>query len=316
MAGSFIIDTSDIGKAEESLTAAYTKVRLREQSHGLPTRTRVWRTQIGSLVVDDFEYSYDLQYEADPMETILLCRVLKGAIEAHLPGHQPQMFTTGGAAAIGALDDTAYGGFVHRATLTGIAIDRRLLSEVAAPTKGDGAVQLRSSAPISTDAGRHVVEVIDHIRHTVINSPSAQAPFLTGTVARYLAATMLTAFPNNAVTEPTIQDRRDSSPVLLRRATAFIDDNADTDVSPADIAAATDVTPQALLNMFRVHRNCTPMEYLRRVRLHHAHRELVASDPDTTNVTGIARRWGFHKIGHFLRRHAEAYGGEPDIRKP
>jgi len=60
------------------------------------------------------------------METILLCRVLKGAIEDHLPGHQPEMFTTGEAAAIGALDDTAYSGFVHRATFTAISIDRHL----------------------------------------------------------------------------------------------------------------------------------------------------------------------------------------------
>lgn len=316
MTGSFIIDSHDIGEAEELLTATYAKVRLSEQSHGTPTRTRVWRTRFGSLDVDDFEYSYDLQYDVEPMETILLCRVLKGAIEDHLPGRQPEMFTTGEAAAIGALDGTAFSGFVHRATFTAISIDRRLLSEVAAPSQGRGAVALTSSAPISADASQHLVDVIDHVRHTVINAPSAQAPFLAGTVARYLAATMLTVFPNNAVTETTVEDRRDSTPALLRRAIAFIDENAHTDVSPADIAAAIDVTPLALLNMFRAHRGCTPMEYVRRVRLNHAHLELVASDPEKTSVTDIARRWGFHQIGLFMRRYAQAYGGEPDTRKP
>ena len=47
-----------------------------------------------------------MQYDADPMETILLCRVPKGAIEDHLPGRQPEMFTTGESSAIGALDGT------------------------------------------------------------------------------------------------------------------------------------------------------------------------------------------------------------------
>jgi transcriptional regulator GlxA family with amidase domain len=187
------------------------------------------------------------------------------------------------------------------------------LSEVAAPA-GDEPVRLTSSAPISADASQHLVDVIDHVRHTVVNSLSGREPFLAGSVARYLAATMLTTFPNTAVTEPTIEDRRDSTPVLLRRAIAFIDENAHTDVSLADIATATDVTPQALLHMFRVHRNCTPMEYVRRVRLHYAHLELVASDPETTSVTDIARRWGFHEIGLFMRRYVEAYGGEPDTR--
>lgn len=316
MAGSFIIDSSDIREAEELLTATYTKVRLSEQSHGAPTRTRVWRTRIGSLNVDDIEYSYDLQYAVEPLDTILLCRVRKGAIEDHQPGHQPEIFTTGEAAAIGALDGTAYTGFVHRANFTAISIDRSLLSEVAATASGGEPVRLISSAPVSADASQHIVDVIDHVRHTVMNSPSAQAPFLAGTVARYLAATMLTAFPNTAAIEPNITDRRDCTPVLLRRAIAFIDENAHIDISSADIATATGVTPQALLNMFRLHRDCTSMEYVRKVRLHHAHLELVASDPETTRVTDIARRWGFHDIGIFMRRYVQAYGGEPDARNP
>ncbi len=315
--GSFIIDSNDIGEAEQLLTNTYTKVRLSEQSRGAPTRTRVWRTHVGSLDIDDFEYSYDLQYsDVEPSEMILLCRVLKGAIEDHLPGHQPEIFTTGEAAAIGALEGARYTGFVHRATFTGISIDRSLLNEVAAGSRGGEPVRLLSSAPISADACQHLVDVIDHVRHTVINAPSAQEPFLAGSVARYLAATVLTTFPNTAVTEPSIEDRNDSTPVLLRRAIAFIDDNAHTDISPADVAAAVNVTPQALLNMFRLHRNCTPTDYARRVRLHYAHLELVDSDPETTSVAQIARRWGFREFGLFMRRYVQAYGGEPDTRDP
>jgi AraC-like DNA-binding protein len=311
--GSFIIDTHSVGEAEELLSATFTKLRLTEQSRGAPTRTRVWRTRLGPLNIDDFEYSYDFAYDADPLDVILLCRVLKGAIEDHLPGRSPEMFSAGEVAAIGALDGTGYRGFVHRATFTAVSIDRRLLSEVAS-SHGDKPVRLTSSAPVSADASQHLVYVIDHVRHTVVNSPFALEPFLAGSVARYLAATMLTTFPNTAAAEPTIEDRHDTTPVLLRRAIAFIDENAHTDISLADIAAATKVTPQSLVRMFRRHRDCTPMDYVRRVRLHHAHLELVASDPETTSVADIARRWGFHQIRLFMRRYAQAYGGEPEIR--
>jgi len=316
MTGSFIIDSNDIGEAEALLSATYTQVRLSEQSHGSPTRTRVWRTQIGSLNVDDFEYSYDLEYAVEPMDTILLCRILKGAIEDHLPGQQPEMFTTGEVAAIGALDDTACTGYVHRAVFTAISIDRHLLTEVAAPSHRGQKVSLTSSAPVSADASQHLVDVIDHVRHTVVNSDFTQEPFLAGTVARYLAATMLTTFPNTTRAEPSIEGCHDTAPALLRRAIAFVDENAHSDISSADIAAAVNVTPQALLNMFRLHRNCTPMDYLRRVRLHYAHLELVDSDPETTSVTQIARRWGFREFGLFMRRYVQAYGGEPDARNP
>ena len=41
------------------------------------------------------------------------------------------------------------------------------------------------------------------------------------------------------------------------------------------------------------------MAYLRSVRLHHAHLELVTGDQSTTSVAEIAGRWGF---GHAGRR--------------
>lgn len=317
MTGGFIIDSHDIGEAEELLSATFTKVRLSEQPAGTSTRTRVWRTPMGPLDVDDFEYSYDMEYAADPMQSIMLCRVLKGAIsDQRQPGHRPETFTTGEAAAIGAVEGAGHTGHVHRAVFTSILIDRRMLSEVAGPMRSDKPVQLTSSAPISADAGQHLVDVIDHIRHTVVNSHLAQEPLVVSPLARYLAATMLATFPNTAENEPVIHGGRDNTPALLRRATEYIDDNAHADISPAEIAAAVRTTPHALLNAFRVHRNCTPMNYVRRVRLHHAHLELVESDPETTSVAHVARRWGFRGLGFFMRRYVQAYGGERDIRDP
>ncbi|RDH77454.1 helix-turn-helix domain-containing protein [Mycolicibacterium moriokaense] len=315
MSGSFIIDSRDLGEAEQLLTATYTKVRLTQRSHGSNTRTRVWRTPMGELDVDDFEYSYDMQYAVDPMQSILLCRVLKGSIEDHVPGREPELFASGEAGAIGAIDCAAYDGLVHSASFTAISIDRSLLTEVAAPARGDEPVRLTSSAPISAEASQHLVDAIDHVRHTVVNSAFAQEPFLAGSVARYLAATMLTTIPNTAAGEPTVADRHDSTPALLRRAIAFIDENAHNDISPADIATAAKATPTALTQTFRKHRDCTPMDYVRRVRLEHARGELLASDPETTNVSDVARRWGFRHAGLFARRYAQTYGGEPDSRR-
>lgn len=314
MTGSFLIDTNDLGEVEEALSTTYAKVRLSAQSRAASSRTRIWRTQIASLDVDDFEYSYDLSFAADPPAKIMLCRVLKGTLEEHLPARQAEVFTSGDAWAIGALDETPFTGFVHRANFTTISIDRGVLSEVASgrATHNGAPVRLTSSAPVSADASQQLVDVIDHVRHTAMNSVAARQPLLAGALAQYLAAAMLTAFPNTAVTEATIEDRHDSTPVLLRRAIAFIDDNAHTDISPADIATAANVTPHALLNMFRLHRDCTPMDYVRRVRLHYAHLEVVASDPETTSITEIAHRWGFHQIGIFMRRYTQAYGGDPD----
>nr|WP_257019638.1 hypothetical protein [Streptomyces sp. TLI_235] len=68
--------------------------------------------------------------------------------------------------------------------------------------------------------------------------------------------------------------RRDATPATLRRAMAFIDDNAHLDLTLADIAAAAYVTPRALQDSFRHHTGSTPPAHLRRVRLARAHGDL------------------------------------------
>lgn len=63
--------------------------------------------------------------------------------------------------------------------------------------------------------------------------------------------------------------------------------------------------------MFRKHRDCTPIEYLRRVRLDHAHRDLVGGDRHTTSVAEVARRWGFAHLGRFAIYYRDEYGRSP-----
>lgn len=67
------------------------------------------------------------------------------------------------------------------------------------------------------------------------------------------------------------EDRSAARPALLRRAVAFIEGSAERDIALNDVADNIHVTPRALQYMFCKHLDMTPMEYLRRVRLHHAH---------------------------------------------
>jgi transcriptional regulator GlxA family with amidase domain len=140
---------------------------------------------------------------------------------------------------------------------------------------------------------------------------TAGASLIASTAMLHVAASMLATFPNNRLLDPTIEDRRDTTPVLLRRAIAFIEDNADSDIGIADIARASYVTPRAIQLMFRRHRDCTPMEYLRRVRLHHAHQALLVANRAQTTVTQVAARWGFAHTGRFAVYYRQVYGQSP-----
>jgi transcriptional regulator GlxA family with amidase domain len=100
-------------------------------------------------------------------------------------------------------------------------------------------------------------------------------------------------------------------PPLLQRATAFIDDNAHRDITLSDIAAAVNVSPRSVQYTFRHHLGTTPLEYLRRVRLDRAHRDLQAANPAVDTVTAIAGRWGFSHAGRFSIVYRKAFGRPP-----
>jgi transcriptional regulator GlxA family with amidase domain len=134
---------------------------------------------------------------------------------------------------------------------------------------------------------------------------------VVSTASLYLAASVLNTFPNNALTDPTIEDRHDASTHTVGRATAFIDEHAHEDISAADIAAAACVTIRAVQLAFRRHLGTTPMAYLRNIRLERARRELLDTDPTRTTVTAIAARWGFASPSRFTAHYRAAYGIPP-----
>src|SRR3954466_587721 len=100
-------------------------------------------------------------------------------------------------------------------------------------------------------------------------------------------------------------------PPILRNAVAFIQENADADIGLEDIAAAVNVSPRSVQYAFRRNLGTTPLEYLRRVRLDRAHRDLKAADPSVDTVTAIAYRWGFAHAGRFSIAYREAFGMPP-----
>ncbi|CAA0136091.1 HTH-type transcriptional regulator CdhR [Mycolicibacterium vanbaalenii] len=110
--------------------------------------------------------------------------------------------------------------------------------------------------------------------------------------------------PDNRATTTT-------QPRLLRRALDFIHDNAEYEITIRDIASASDVTPRALQYAFREHLDTTPLEYLRRIRLERAHRELQSADPALDTVTSIAGRCGFSHPGRFSSAYKQVFGTEP-----
>lgn len=307
-----LLDMDDLGRAEQVLGRAYGAVRI-SGTAGDAAHLRISRRSLDSLCIDDAEVSYDIGYDAESPEKILLCRVRSGLIEEHLPNSEPNSVGADEILAIGALE-SPFSGRVSRARCDIVTVDRGLFDRVAATGTGrrPQRIRLTDSRPVSAAANAALIRAVDYLRDGLLVEPAtAGTTLITSTAMQHLAATMLATFPNNALLDPTVEDRRDTTPALLRRAMAFIEEHAGSDIGITDIAGATYVTPRAVQLMFRRHRDCTPMEYLRRVRLHNAHQELLAADRAYTTVTQIAAKWGFAHTGRFAVYYRQVYGHSP-----
>lgn len=311
-AGRCLISADDLDQAEAQIAAAFGAIRIEKSVPGGMTRTRVWRSDVGALSIDDSEYSYDMSYEMAGPENILLCRVHSGVLE-ETPSRGPaHSHGTGAAVAFGTVAGRPLLGQCRHARYHMINVPRRVLAEVAGGDPDAAPVSLTGSTPVTAAANRHLVDVIDHIRHGLLGNPfAAQEPLVSSGVTRYLVASMLAAFPHTAA-EPPVSVGDGDNPEALHRAGAFIDDNVHNDISPADIAGAARVSTGALEMMFARHRECSSTRYLQKVRLSYVHRDLTAADPAVHTVAGVARRWGFWNLARFRADYYKAYGRAPE----
>ena len=101
-----------------------------------------------------------------------------------------------------------------------------------------------------------------------------------------------------------------AAPWQVRRAEQFIEANWNQPITVEDLAAASSVSARSLFYSFRAARGCSPMEFVKRLRLGHAWQKL--SKPDSSvSVTRVAFECGFGNPGHFSRDYVLHIGERP-----
>lgn len=107
-------------------------------------------------------------------------------------------------------------------------------------------------------------------------------------------------------------ERRILTPAFwqVRRAEDFIEANWDKPLTIERLATATEVSVRSLFYAFGKVRGCSPMEFVRRVRLRHARRLLLSPDQDTS-ITTTAFACGFGNLGHFSGYYRREFGELP-----
>jgi AraC-like DNA-binding protein len=196
-----------------------------------------------------------------------------------------------------------------------VRLDSDRVCRIAAEVTGIDQDVLRFVAlsPISPALGRYWDSVVRHVaRNLLPDEELMSSPLVCEQAFRQLAVALLTVFPNTSHTQDPASGADAAEPAVVRRAVEFIDANAGRDIGIAEIAEASGISARGLQAAFRRHRDSTPLEHLRRVRMERAHRDLQAGDPARgDSVSAIATRWGFTHHGRFAVEYRRNYGCSP-----
>ncbi|ODQ95427.1 helix-turn-helix transcriptional regulator [Mycolicibacterium holsaticum] len=309
------VEITDAADAEEYLQGVYAaRLRLRHRQDGpregpLLTHSRI---AVGPFAIDEVVSDGHLAAAPDPLNRVVVVWTTRGWFDTDCDG------LTGEASA-GDIAVTSQPDLPHRATsqdlaTTTVLLDPAVVAGVATGLPSSHAplpVRFSSFAPVDFAAAQLWKNTVDYVRQNVLADDRLATPLVIGQAGRLLAAVTLSTFPNSAASQSSGHDYTDHKPVLLRRAMDFMEANATRDIGLADVAEAVHVTPRAVQYMFRRHLEITPLQYLRRLRLHYARQELLGADGTYDTVTEIAARWGFAHTGRFAVLYRQTYGESP-----
>lgn len=303
----FVTTDPDEGRAR--VDEMYADSRLTVSGSTADFRFEQSRCDLGEVRLDTFGNSLVTDYTVEPLEQVLLVRMVGGTMELTTDGTHRRLGP--GDIALLAQPDLDYASHLEGAQMQLVGFDLDYLASV----DGVDSVRRLRYDTLAPEQARQWLRTLDYVTQTVADPLAGTSPLVLGSAMRMLAATSLAAF--NPVEHPidapiAVADRADATPATLRRAVAYLETNPDLDIGVTEVAGACHVSVRALQLAFRRHLDTTPMAYLRRVRLDRVHTELVAADPaGSVTVTDVAARWGVLGRGRFSAQYRDEYGELP-----
>jgi transcriptional regulator GlxA family with amidase domain len=107
-----------------------------------------------------------------------------------------------------------------------------------------------------------------------------------------------------------VREQPPPAPWQVRLVEEYIAANWNRPITVETLAAAAGASARSIFKAFRDSRDCSPMAFVKSIRLQHARRMLLEPDSATT-VVSTAFACGFLNPGHFARDYRLAFGELP-----
>jgi AraC-like DNA-binding protein len=304
-------DSRDIEAVQDLIRRRYVAIRPRVVRDDRDGRFRSRSAWAAGLGVDHLDFRACMEFSTDPFPSVAVMSLAGGRYA--VGGGRDRRNVSRGESVLW-WPGTSRVVHLDRITSHVVQLPAAVLARTVRRLGMEPAdLRFDATAPVSSAMNQHWRTTAAYLDRLFTGpQPALAYPLVMAAALEAAAAAVLTVFPNTTMTTPYTAGPGRVPPATVRRAVAFIDTHAADPITLDDIATAAGIGVRGLQSGFACHRDCSPMAYLRRVRMEGAHRDLQAGDRlhgDT--VAGIARRWGFATPGRFAVDYRRAYGRSP-----
>jgi AraC-like DNA-binding protein len=308
--------TSSVEHFEDILRSAITDHKLSPSSRGAHFNGDFGFNGWSDLCIFHMSFGRELAADLvpeDPNDRMGFAWAIRGKNELVLKGKRYPAFGSHGVTFNSGPPRTIL--FSEDADISGVMMSRRRLADYCSKMLGyeiDGFVEFETQFHLDTSGGQSWQRLVDYAAAELSNPLSLvrRIPAARQQLEQMVMTGFLLAQTHNH-SGALLRPQSPAAPYYVRRAEAYIEAHYAEPLSLADIAAQAGVSARSLQNGFQNFRNMTPMAFLRRVRLEHAHRSLLAADPAFATVTDIAIGSGFSHMGEFAALYRRTFGETP-----
>ena len=306
--------THDLDEARTEVARAFCDHRL-ELLHGSTLDARQRSVRLQNVSLHYLDYGGEVRISPGPLETFYLVQIPLAGAAGAISGSQEVSLSHDVATVLSPVEPVT----MHWAEETPhliVRLDRKAIEDkvtqlvgrtVRKPVCFDLGMDMRT--PEAQSFRRFVELMRAELEHS---DGLVKHPLAVTQLEHLLMTSLLAAQPSNYADQLTPADDRAAAPRSIRRAVELIEEHATEPLTVEDIAEAVGVSVRALQAGFHRHVKCSPMAYLREIRLDRVHAELSTADPSTgVTVTDIAYRWGFLHLARFAQAYKQKFGELP-----
>ena len=306
------LDTKTYAEAEKALENTVEPRRFSSHRRNGNQGIQVTRYQLGEIQLFGLHFEGALSIASERLESVNIIIPISGRLHTDTGSNTTSM--SAGLARINSPGEKISVEWESSSTSLVARIPRDTLNRYCRELYDIEAYQDIRFAPVldlSRNAGSSFHNILDTILREADNTDSL---LNRGVLAKHFQEILVTALLNlqtHSLSETLDRQSRQVRPFYIRKAIAYIHDNAADSITPADLVKVVGVSLRSLQAGFASYHNIGPSAYIKQVKMQKAREQLLIANHLETTVAEVAASWGFYNPCSFTGNYRKLYGENP-----